>query len=93
MNRIDLSTGRELEGSPYQTTEEIDAYIDYQEEKEVVLEGLLEAEFAILGYVSKERRISHILHHIERELAADRAQYRYAPQGYVLLRCLSAVGN
>ena len=79
MNRIDLSTGRELEGSPHWTTEEIDAYIDYQEEKEVVLERQLEAEFAVSGYVSKERGIGHIHRHIERELAADRAQYRYAP--------------
>jgi hypothetical protein len=79
MNRIDLSTGKELEGRPHWTAEEIAAYIDYQEEQEVVLERQLEAEFAVSGYVNKERGIGHIHRQIERELAANKAQYRYAP--------------
>ena len=79
--RIDLESETLIEGPPGWLTEEIQAWLDWDQIQEEALEQQLEVEFVAAGGFGSERRrgIGHINRQIEAEVATERSQYRFYP--------------
>jgi hypothetical protein len=77
--RIDLDTETLIEGPPGWLTEEIQAWLDWDQAQEEALEQQLEVEFvAAGGFGSESRRgIGHIHRQLEAEATTERSQYRF----------------
>jgi hypothetical protein len=77
--RIDLDSETLIEGPPGWLTEEIQAWLDWDQAQEEALEQQLEVEFvAAGGFGSESRRgIGHIHRQLEAEATTERSQYRF----------------
>ena len=80
-DRIDLVSGAPIEGRPKWTTEEIQAWLDYEAQGAEEVERLVEAEVQQAGGYgqSRERGTRGLIRRIEAESASLQELYRYAP--------------
>ena len=81
MNLIDLSTGRELDGRPHWTQEELDAYADFQALENKREEEAVEEEITGQGGFgqSAKRGVKTVHARINLQIQQENAQYRFAP--------------
>jgi hypothetical protein len=78
--RLDLGTETLLEGRPHWTTEETQAWLDYDAIEEQDIEEQVEAELIAAGGFGqrRERGIQGLWDQIGSDLQARREQYRFA---------------
>jgi hypothetical protein len=78
--RLDLQTETLLEDkAPNWTHEEISAWLDNEALKEQEIEREVEAELIAAGGFGKQRGVGRLYKQIERDIAAEKGQYRFMP--------------
>jgi hypothetical protein len=78
--RLDLQTETLLEDeAPKWTHEEISAWLDNEALKEQEIEREVEAELIAAGGFGKQRGVRRLHKQIERDIAAEKGQYRFMP--------------
>jgi hypothetical protein len=77
--RLDIKAGKLLDGRPHWTTEEIEAWLDFEALKDTEADRLAEEELAEIGGFGEQRGVRSIWARIDAEKAAERVSYRFAP--------------
>jgi hypothetical protein len=77
--RIDIETETELDNAPNWTHEEISAWLDNEALKEQEIERQVEAELLAAGGFGRQRGVRGLYKQIERDIAAEKGQYRFMP--------------
>jgi hypothetical protein len=77
--RINLDSETLIEGPPGWLTEEIQAWLDWDQEQDKVVEEQVEAEVVAAGGFGGDSRrgVGHIHRQLEAEVATERSQYRF----------------
>ena len=80
IQRLDLETETLLEGRPHRTTEEIQAWLDYEALEEQEVDRQVEAELVAAGGFgqSRERGIQGLWSRIGGDIQASKEQYRFS---------------
>jgi hypothetical protein len=77
--RLDIKAGKLLDGRPHWTTEEIEAWLDFEALKDAEADRLAEEELAKTGGFRGQRGVKSIWAGIDSEKATERVLYRFAP--------------
>jgi hypothetical protein len=77
--RINIETETELDEAPNWTHEEISAWLDNEALKEQEIEREVEAELIAAGGFGRQRGVGRLRKQIERDIEAQRGQYRFMP--------------
>jgi hypothetical protein len=77
--RINIETETELDEAPNWTYEEISAWLDNEALKEQEIEREVEAELIAAGGFGRQRGVGSLRKQIERNIAAEKGQYRFMP--------------